>query len=74
MSNDEKIRKDETVRELLFAIRALSLIRHSSFGFRHFFLTSPGRDCLPEAGLCEIPPADVRRLSAAARRVSVAPG
>jgi hypothetical protein len=32
-SNDEKIRKDEAVRELLFVIRALSLIRHSSFGF-----------------------------------------
>jgi hypothetical protein len=29
--NDEKIRKDEAVRELLFVIRALSLIRHSEF-------------------------------------------
>jgi hypothetical protein len=53
---------------------------HSSFVIRHLdfviliVLTIPGRGFLLAAGPCEIPPVDFRILSAAARRVSVAPG
>src|SRR5437773_10798900 len=84
MSNDESKLESAIARRLRLS-PCLWPLTFVILSFRHSFvlrdsdfvicsLTSPGPDCLPEAGLCEIPPADVRRLFAAAPRVSAAPG